>query len=294
MRAFLALLRREYLEHRWAFLYAPMLLIGVLTLLTVSGIATGRYRFFLPGTVVPSRLFDLAYSAIAVLWGGYCFIAVFFYFADAFHSDRRNNQMFFWKSMPHTDLTMLMSKLVAGLTVLPGLIFFACLLSGLLVAALLLALPGLVPGLGMPDLPGTLYAWAQVSVLVLAYLAVLLAWYAPFFAWIGALSTVVGRWSIPLGLLIPVLVSLVEGVMDFGSVPGGNYVLHFLRERISFDFDALYLLQALLTGGTLDLMGLLTMLLRAVDWPMLALGLVFALAVVTLASEFRRRWVLKG
>ena len=294
MRAFLALLRREYLEHRWAFLYAPLILIGILTVLVVSALVSGRYRVFVTGVAVASHLFDLGYFGIAVLWWGYCFIAVFFYFADAFNSDRRNNQMFFWKSMPHTDFTMLMSKLVAGLTVLPALVYFALLLTGLLVAALIVGMPYLVPALGQADVQATLFAWSQVSMLALCYLVLALLWYAPFFAWVGALSTLVGRWSIPLALLIPVIISLFEGLVDFGSAPGGSYVLSFLRNRLSFNFDSVSLQQALIAGGPIDVVGQMQRLVGGVDWPLLIVGLVFAVVVIVLASEFRRRWVLKG
>jgi len=294
MRPFLALLRREYLEHRWAFLYAPLILIGILLVLVGSALVTGRYRFFVTGVAVASHLFDLAYFGVAVLWWGYCFIAVFFYFADAFNSDRRNNQMFFWKSMPHTDFTMLMSKLIAGLTMLPALVYFALLLTGLLVAAFIVGMPYLVPAIGPIDLQATLFAWSQVSALALCYLVLALLWYAPFFAWVGALSTLVGRWSIPLALLIPVILSLFEGLFTFGAAPGGSYILSFLRNRLTFNFVPTPLQQALIAGGPIDLPGQTQNLLAAIDWPLLVLGLIFAIVVIFLASEFRRRWVLKG
>ena len=40
--------------------------------------------------------------------------------------------MLFWKSMPVTDFKVLLSKLVAGITVLPGTVYAVALLSGLL------------------------------------------------------------------------------------------------------------------------------------------------------------------
>ena len=61
-------------------------------------------------------VFDVGYAGIALLWFGYLLIALFFYFADAFSADRRNNAMLFWKSMPQGDFKILLSKLVAGLT----------------------------------------------------------------------------------------------------------------------------------------------------------------------------------
>jgi ABC-2 type transport system permease protein len=278
MRAFVALVRREYLQHRGAFLYAPLILIGVVTFLIAASFVSGRYHYYASGPVPGTgyRLFDTLYLGISALWGGYLFIALFFYFADAFNADRRNNQMFFWKSMPRTDFSILMSKLTAGLTILPLLVYFA------------------LPLLALPDLGSTVTAYLQVSATALGYLVVLLLWYAPFFAWVGALSTVVGRWSIPLALLIPVVISLFEGVIDFGSAPGGSYLLTFLRERLSFSFDIGALQAAVLANQPIDVPGLLSRLVATTNWLSLVLGLVFAVVVIWAASEYRRRRVLKG
>jgi ABC-2 type transport system permease protein len=296
MRAFVALVRREYLQHRGAFLYAPLILIGVVTFLIAASFVSGRYHYYASGPVPGTgyRLFDTLYLGISALWGGYLFIALFFYFADAFNADRRNNQMFFWKSMPRTDFSILMSKLTAGLTILPLLVYFALLLTGVIAAAATFVAPFALPLLALPDLGGTVTAYLQVSATALGYLVVLLLWYAPFFAWVGALSTVVGRWSIPLALLIPVVISLFEGVIDFGSAPGGSYLLTFLRERLSFSFDIGALQAAVLANQPIDVPGLLSRLVTTTNWLSLVLGLVFAVAVIWAASEYRRRRVLKG
>src|SRR6185312_8978407 len=295
MKAFLALLRREYLEHRGAFLYAPLILIAILTVLIVAAFFSGHYHFYAsPGPAVGFRLFDNGYLGIAVLWGGYLFVSVFFYFADAFNADRRNNQIYFWKSMPVSDFEVLFSKLVAGLRILPALVFFALLLSGVIAAIGSFIAPHVVPLLGATDLSATVSAFVTVSLVALCYFLLLLLWYAPFFAWVGALSTVVGRWSIGLALLIPVVASLFEGVIDFGAAPGGSYILSFLRQRLSFSFDFPYLQYLIFSGQPIDLGTMADHLVTGIDWLSLALGLVFAVVVVWLASEYRRRRVLKG
>ena len=40
--------------------------------------------------------------------------------------------------------------------------------------------------------------------------------------------------------------------------------------------------------------GLVQKLLAGVDWPLLVVGIIFAVVVIFFASEFRRRWILKG
>jgi ABC-2 type transport system permease protein len=145
----------------------------------------------------------------------------------------------------------------------------------------------------VPDIGTLLTSWAALSLVFLCYLVIQLLWYVPFFAWVGALSTVVGRWAIPLALLIPVAVSLFEGVIDFQTAPGGSYVLSFLRERIDMRYDSQPLFAALLTQGPVDAGHTIQRLVAFIDWPQTIGGVVFAVVVVFLASLYRRR-VIKG
>lgn len=290
MRAFIALIRREFYEHRGAFLYAPAILVGLFTLFIVMGFVSGHYRFdFKPAMPVQYRLFDGLYFGVAALWWFYLSAALFFYFADSFNADRRNNAMLFWKSMPQSDLKILASKMVAGLTIFPALIFFAMLITGIVLVVAATVAPVALPILGTPDIEATVTSWAGVSAVALCYLVLALLWYAPFFAWVGALSTAFGRWSIPLALLIPVVFSLLEGVIDFGSAPGGSYVISFLKQRLSFSFDAADMRTALFANAPLDVPSLIGTLIAGVNWPSLLGGLVFAAVVIYAASEYRRR-----
>ena len=290
MRAFFALIRREFQEHRGAFLYAPAILVCLLTLFVVMGFISGHYRLDLHGVMpLQYKLFDGLYFGVAALWWFYLSAALFFYFADSFNADRRNNAMFFWKSMPQSDFKILLSKLAAGMTVLPALIFLAMLVTGIVLAIAATVAPFALPILSAPDIAATAASWAGVSTVGLCYLILSLLWYAPFFAWVGALSTVFGRWSIPLALLIPAVFSLLEGVIDFGSAPGGSYVLSFLKQRLSFSFDAADMREALFSNAPLDVPGLIGNLVEAINWPSLVGGLVFAGVVIYAASEYRRR-----
>ncbi|MEO8883756.1 MAG: hypothetical protein ABI377_10155 [Devosia sp.] len=294
MSAFLTLLRRELIEHRGAFFYAPLILIAILTLLLVFAFVSGHTQFSFYGSGAPGyRLFDTAYFGIALLWWAYLFLVLFFYFADAFNSDWRNNSMLFWKSMPQGDFKILLSKLVAGLTILPVMVFLAFLLTGLIAGAASLVAPLVLPVLGTPDFPGTVTAWVNISAVAFCYLVLALLWYAPFFAWVGALSTAFGRWSVPLALVIPVLFSLFENVVDVQSAPGGGYLLSFLRQRLNFNFDSRDLQAAVFSNSPIDVGALVGKLVAGVNWPSLLGGLVFAIVVIYAASEYRRR-VLKS
>src|SRR5690606_5828513 len=105
MTALTALIKRELLEHRGAFLYAPGVLVAALFLFIIAGLVFGNAGHpaefaSMPG---PVQLYTTALAAVAMLWTAYLMVALFFYYADSFSADRRNNSLLFWKSMPQSD-----------------------------------------------------------------------------------------------------------------------------------------------------------------------------------------------
>jgi ABC-2 type transport system permease protein len=293
MRAFLALMRREYLEHRGAFLYAPLVLVALLAAAILTGSVSGRFQSRL-GLGMPDfqTLFEMGYAAVCWGWWYYLIGALFFYYADAFNSDRRNNSMLFWKSMPQSDFTILGSKMLVGLTLFPALLFACMLLSGILVFGASVAASFALPNLVVPSLLSAVTIWANVSLVVLVYLVISLLWYAPFFAWVGALSTVVGRWSIPLSFLVPGILVVFENAVEKGSGPVGGYLYQFLTKRSSLRFDGDDIASMFLANLHIDAATLVIRMLAGTDWVSLLGGLVFAVVVIYAASEYRRRFII--
>lgn len=290
MKSMVALIKREYLEHRGAFLYAPLGLLAIFTLAIASALALNKVR--LPYEVgVPSALkfYELAFGFTAGLWFVYLMVALFFYYADAFSADRRNNAMFFWKSMPLTDFKVLSSKMLAGLTIFPALIFLAVLATGVVLYFDTMLALMVMPRLVVPGVLEVLASSLRIGLFALVYLALALLWYAPFFAWVGVLSTIFRRWSIPLAFLIPGLIGLLENLFFADAGPKAGYFLNFLQQRADFSLDRHDLMAAFLSDKPADIGILLNGLLTGIDWPQLAAGLIFAALAVYLASEYRRR-----
>lgn len=292
MTTMLALIRREYLEHRGAFLYAPVTVLLLVTLALGTAVLTGDARLpYEIGATSALRFFEFGFLTMGALWFVYLTVALFFYYADAFSADRRNNAMLFWKSMPVSDFTVLSSKMLAGLTLLPGLIFLALMASGILLYGLTGLAVVTMPRLEVPGIGEVLFSSLQLGLYALVYLVLALLWYAPFYAWVGALSTVFGRWSMPLAFLVPGMLGLVENLFFYETGPRGGYILGFLRWRLQFgpgDEVELQLIAAL----TSDVGAMLQALLASIDWPQLAGGLIFAALAVLAASEYRRRVIL--
>lgn len=311
MKTMVALIRREFLEHRGAFLYAPAMLLVLFALIMASALGFNRWR---PELDVASptalKFFELAFLAAGALWATYLMFALFFYFADAFNADRRGNSMLFWKSMPVSDFTILGSKMLAGLTIFPLVIFGVILATGIVLYAFSTIAAITLPGLAVPNLFEVVGSATQIGVFALVFVALALLWYAPFFAWVGALSTVVGRWSIPLAFLLPGLAVLAENLIFRGAariigdflLPGdarrGGYVLSFLKERTEFgggsDSDLLEdrFRDWFGSGEPFAALPFVQDLLADIDWTQMGAGLIFTVVLVYLASEYRRRVII--
>lgn len=290
LRSWRALLVREYLEHRIAFFYFPAGILLLLTISAVSGLFTNRVRIaFTPIGGNALKLFEIGDLLILALWYAYLCITLFFYFGDAFAADRRNNAMFFWKSMPVSDLKILASKFLAGVTLFPAIVFVAGLLSGLVYLGLMSLAGLLVTGFPPIDAASLVWSYLQIAEFGAAYLVLALLWYAPFLAWVGALSTIFGRWSLPLAFVIPGLAAVIENLVFFGNGPRGGYIWSYLSQRWQFgltdsDYGAMIVNPLRFQAATL-----ISVLLDRIDWVSLGAGVLVAAILIWAASEYRRR-----
>ena len=294
MKSLTALIQREYLEHRGAFLYAPAAIVVLLAIIVFSGLGLGRFDTAAKiGVISGAKGFEFGFLAFSAMWMFYVLVALFFYFADAFSADARNNSMLFWKSMPQSDFRILASMMLAGLTIFPALIFGFLILSGVVVFIAVVIVLVTSPGLTTSDPAAFLGSAANMLAFDLGYLVLALLWYAPFFAWVGLLSTLFRRWSIPLAFLIPGLVGLAENLLfrNVLTAPDAGFVLHYLRNRMNFAIGRDDIMGALASDSGFNAGQLFGRLLAQVDWGQLVGGVGVAFVLVYLASEYRRRFV---
>lgn len=110
-----------------------------------------------------------------------------FYCLEALHGERRDRSILFWKSLPVSDLTTVLSKLVTPVVILP-LVTFAITVA--LQAIMLLASTAVLAGSGQQV--GTLWTHASLfqTWLMLLYhlLTVHGLWYAPIYGWLLLVS----------------------------------------------------------------------------------------------------------
>lgn len=181
--------RRELWENRSIYL-APLAVAAVFLFgfLISATRLPHKMRAALPlDPVQQYKLIGQPYELAALLIMGTSFIVGVFYCLDALHGERRDRSILFWKSMPVSDLTTVVSKASIPLVALPLLTFVITVVTQWIVL-LLSTVVLLGSGLSVSAL------WTQVPLfrmpLMLLYhlLAVHGLYYAPVFCWLLLVS----------------------------------------------------------------------------------------------------------
>jgi ABC-2 type transport system permease protein len=213
--------RRELWENRSLYL-APLIVTAVVlfaSLISVVGLPK-RMRS-LPANdpaaqhALLIKPFNFAPAPIMLT----AFLVGFFYSLDALYGERRDRSILFWKSLPVSDRTSVLSKASIPLVVLPSI---ALLLSlGTLVVLLFFSTMVLVMS-GLSPFP----LWSDVQVLqepvIMVYgLTVHSLWFAPIYAWLLLVSVWSRRTPVLWAVLPPFAIGIVERIV-FRSSYFGN------------------------------------------------------------------------
>ena len=132
-----------------------------------------------------------------------------FYSLDALHGERRDRSILFWKSLPVSDLTTVLSKASIPVLVLP-LLAFTLTVALQFIMLLLSSVVLLGSGLNVATL-WTQLSFVQMSLLLLYHLLTVHSlWYAPFFGWL----LLVSGWARRAAFLWAVLPLLVIAIVE--------------------------------------------------------------------------------
>jgi len=144
-----------------------------------------------------------------------------FYSLDALHGERRDRSILFWKSLPVSDLTTVLSKAITPVVILP-LVTFAVTVGTH--SVMLLVGSAVLLGSGLSATPlwshGSLF---QSWLMLLHHLLIVHGlWYAPIYGWLLMVSAWARRapllWaSLPL-LVIGVVEKIVFNTSHFGTM----------------------------------------------------------------------------
>jgi ABC-2 type transport system permease protein len=206
-------IRRELWENR--FLYVAPLAVGGVFLFgfLISVTRLPHQMRALPSLdaeqqrQVVAMPYDIA-AGLMMLTG---ILVSVFYCLDALHGERRDRSILFWKSLPVSDLTIVLSKASIPFVVLP-LLTFAITLA--LQWVMLLLSSAVVLGSGQSPAPlWTQISFLQMSVLLLYHLLTShTLWPAPVYCWLLLVSGWARRAPL-LWAVLPLLgIAGVEGI----------------------------------------------------------------------------------
>ncbi len=168
----------------------------------------------------------LPYTIAAGLIMATTFLVGIFYCLDALYGERRDRSILFWKSLPISDLTTVLSKAAIPLVLLPLLTWIITVVTQsimLLINVTVYHARGIDTGPLHSSLPLT-----QNAVMVLyRQVAIHALWYAPIWCWF----LLVSAWARRTPLLWAVLPPFALGVLEMITLHTGH-VFEFLKYRI--------------------------------------------------------------
>jgi ABC-2 type transport system permease protein len=177
-------IRRELWEYRSIYI-APLAVAAVV--LFGFLIATIGRAMSMPDPASRATVLAEPNSFAALVIMGAAFIVEFFYCLEALHGERRDRSILFWKSLPVSDLTTVLSKASIPFIVLP-LLTFAIIVVTQLIMLLLSSAVLLGSGLSVAML-WTSSSLFQMPLMLLYHLvAVHVLWYAPIYGWLLLVS----------------------------------------------------------------------------------------------------------
>lgn len=228
VRPFYWSVMRELWENR-SLMIAPLVAGGlvVLALLGTTLRAASSEHMRDLATVPPEALGQVAtvaYGVIAYGISAVMHIAVFFYLLDALQGERKDRSVLFWKSMPVSDTTTVLSKLFTALVV-SGAIVVAVAIATQVVVLLLASVIALIGGVNPAPIWGG--QLLQMTVAILYWQIAVAMWYAPVAAWLLLVSSWARRVTILWAVFTPVAVVVFERVAI-----GTHYVQDILRSRM--------------------------------------------------------------
>jgi len=166
----------------------------------------------------------MPYSHAAMLIMVVGFLVGIFYSLDALHGERRERSILFWKSLPVSDLTTVLSKASIPLVILPVVVFAITVtvqLIMLLVSGAVLLLSG--AGAATPWHPPLF----EMELVLLYSLIVLALWHAPLYMWLLLVSGWPRRATFLWAVLPPMALAALEFIAFHTS-----YLGSLLRDRL--------------------------------------------------------------
>jgi ABC-2 type transport system permease protein len=222
------LIRREFWENR-AIWMIPAVFGGLLLLAALFG------QVNIPHLASQNESEEAA-GAFLVVVGAmfYLVMGVYstWYLLDCLYTDRKDRSILFWKSLPISDATTVLCKLLVGMIIIP-LVYFAAADATALIAAFILSIRARA-AIGSSLWNGDV--WWQIQVLWVYAIVTTAVWYLPVAGWLMLVSAWAKRAVMLWAVLPPLLLYILERVF-FGTSTVGHIIMRRLTGLPSVSFN---------------------------------------------------------
>lgn len=238
--------KREIWESKKTFVWTPIVLAALLLLLAAAElITTNDYQAQRLGEVIQAAqtveaqasVKKLGFIVVQIITGLFLIVAFLLqlrYFLSCLFDERRDLSIFFWRSMPVSDVQNIAVKFVMGAFVIPVFFIIAAMVAiGIgYVVFLIYASTLLTEGGSIWSLASTFNVISPIVSVWMGLIPTVL-WLFPFYAWLMLASMVAGRapflWAfLPIAFLV-----LAEAVVALGFGTGSMYFSNILKDYFS-------------------------------------------------------------
>lgn len=273
--------RRELWEYRSIYI-APLIVAGLVLFGFLIRLARLPQLVRMASALPPMKqnlafISPLGGAAAAIVMTG--LVVAAFYCLGTMNGERRDRSILFWKSLPVSDLTAVLSKACVPLVIVPFVVFPIAILVQLvmlLTGSAVLAASGLDAGVLWSHWP-----MAKMTLALLYILVVITLWYAPIYGWLLFVSAWARRMTFLWAVLPPLGIAVVENIA-FDTQYFGSLVKYriggFVHEAFSAPPHSM---------NVVDPLALLAPL-KFVSGPGLWLGLAVGAAFIAAAVWLRR------
>ena len=283
-RPFFWSVRRELWENRSIYL-APLIAAGVVLFgfgITAFDLPRRRLNALALESARQRAAIEMPYDAAAMMIMFTVFIVGIFYCLDALHGERRDRSILFWKSLPVSDLTSVLSKAIVPLAILPLLTFVIVLATQFIM--LLISTAVLLPS-GLAGTTWQLLPWPRLSLMLLYGLVTSALWEAPVFAWLLLVSSWARRATFLWAVLPWLAISAIEK-LAFDT----TFFIRMLVRRLTGGFEEGFVVVHYPKDAHVPVVDRLTQFdpLKFLSSPGLWIGLIIAAGFLIAAIRLRR------
>ncbi|MBF7074267.1 hypothetical protein ISG33_12745 [Glaciecola sp. MH2013] len=247
-RQIISTFKREIWEYKRTFVMAPLIISGLLLSMILLELVTldshqvdniGKLLDATQNAEGINAIEKSSYAAVSGVFVIFLIIAGFVqlkYFLSCLYDERRDKSIYFWRSLPVSDLQNVVVKFITGAFIVP----IAFIISATVFATLAFII--FIVGVGIMGAGGEGSLWDFIVTfelfsplwLVLLALVPVVLWLFPLFAWLMLASMIAERAAF-LWAVFPVVVLLLgEVILVKGFNSGSFYFVYLLRDYFAF------------------------------------------------------------